>query len=57
MALALVCPATLLAQSDPATIRLFPTTVAEDRRQMNSVALEMETVLQGIIGRLDQQQR
>ena len=57
MVLALVCPATLLTQSDSATIRLFPTTVAENLRQTNSVTLEMQTVLQGVIGRLDQQQR
>ncbi len=39
------------------TIRLFPTTVVEDLRQTSSVAQEMETGLQEVIGRLDQQQQ
>src|SRR5210317_842586 len=39
------------------TIRLFPTTVVEDLRQTSSVAREMETGLQEVIGRLDQQQQ
>jgi hypothetical protein len=39
------------------TIRLFPTTVVEDLRQTSSVAKEMETGLQEVIGRLDQQQQ
>jgi hypothetical protein len=38
------------------TIRLFPTTVVEDLRQTSAVAKEMETGLQEVIGRLDQQQ-
>ena len=38
------------------TIRLFPTTVVEDLRQTSAVAKEMETSLQEVIGRLDQQQ-
>ena len=38
------------------TIRLFPTTVVEDLRQTSSVAQEMESGLQEVIGRLDQQQ-
>ena len=38
------------------TIRLFPTTVVEDLRQTSSVAKEMESGLQEVIGRLDQQQ-
>ncbi len=37
------------------TIRLFPTTVVEDLKQTSSVAKEMETGLQEVIGRLDQQ--
>jgi uncharacterized protein YaiE (UPF0345 family) len=45
------------AQSDAPTIRLFPTTVVEDLRQTSSVAQEMETGLQEVIGRLDQQQQ
>jgi hypothetical protein len=39
------------------TIRLFPTAVVEDLRQTSSVAKEMETGLQEVIGRLDQQQQ
>jgi hypothetical protein len=38
------------------TIRLFPTTVVEDLKQTGNVARDMETGLQEIIGRLDQQQ-
>jgi hypothetical protein len=45
------------AQSDAPTIRLFPTTVVEDLRQTSSVAKEMESGLQEVIGRLDQQQQ
>ena len=44
------------AHADAPTIRLFPTTVVEDLRQTSSVAKEMETGLQEVIGRLDQQQ-
>ena len=43
------------AQSNSPTIRLFPTTVVEDLRQTSSVAKEMESGLQEVIGRLDQQ--
>jgi len=43
--------------ADAPTIRLFPTTVVEDLRQTSSVAKEMETGLQEVIGRLDQQQQ
>ena len=45
------------AQSNAPTIRLFPTTVVEDLKQTSSVAREMETGLQEVIGRLDQQQQ
>ena len=38
------------------TIRLFPTTVVEDLRQTGNVARDMETGLQEVIGRMDQQQ-
>lgn len=38
------------------TIRLFPTTVVEDLRQTGNVARDMESGLQEVIGRLDQQQ-
>lgn len=43
------------AHANTPTIRLFPTTVVEDLRQTSSVAKEMETGLQEVIGRLDQQ--
>jgi len=44
-------------EANTPTIRLFPTTVVEDLRQTSSVAKEMETGLQEVIGRLDQQQQ
>jgi len=44
------------ANAGSPTIRLFPTTVLEDLRHTSSVAKEMETGLQEVIGRLDQQQ-
>ncbi len=50
----------ILAQSafaNTPTIRLFPTTVVEDLRQTGNVARDMETGLQEVIGRLDQQQQ
>ncbi len=37
------------------TIRLFPTTVVEDLKQTGNVARDMETGLQEVISRLDQQ--
>ena len=45
------------AQGTAPTIRLFPTTVVEDLRQTSTVAKEMESGLQEVIGRLDQQQQ
>ena len=39
------------------TIRLFPTTVVEDLKQTGNVARDMETGLQEVIGKLDQQQQ
>lgn len=39
------------------TIKLFPTTVLEEIRHTGSVAQEMETGLQTVIARLDQQQK
>ena len=45
------------ATANSPTIRLFPTTVVEDLRQTSAVAQEMETGLQEVIGRLDQQQQ
>jgi hypothetical protein len=57
---ALAVLATLLiaapALANSPTIRLFPTTVVEDLRQTGNVARDMETGLQEVIGRLDQQQ-
>ncbi|MCG8371632.1 MAG: hypothetical protein MJA32_14145, partial [Proteobacteria bacterium] len=44
------------AHANTPTIRLFPTTVVEDLRQTGNVARDMETGLQEVIGRLDQQQ-
>jgi len=48
--------ATQKAHANTPTIRLFPTTVVEDLRQTGNVARDMETGLQEVIGRLDQQQ-
>jgi len=45
-----------IAEANTPTIRLFPTTVVEDLRQTGNVARDMETGLQEVIGRLDQQQ-
>ncbi len=56
-ALTLAISANVFAQTNAPTIRLFPTTVVEDLRQTSSVAKEMETGLQEVIGRLDQQQQ
>ena len=50
-------PAGAAADTRAPTIRLFPTTVVEDLRQTSSVAREMESGLQEVIGRLDQQQQ
>ena len=44
------------AAANTPTIRLFPTTVVEDLKQTGSVARDMETGLQSVIGQLDQQQ-
>ena len=49
--------ATVSKKPDGPAIRLFPTTVVEDLRQTSTVAREMETGLQEVIGRLDQQQQ
>ena len=48
--------ATQNARANTPTIRLFPTTVVEDLKQTGNVARDMETGLQEVIGRLDQQQ-
>ena len=45
------------ALANTPTIRLFPTTVVEDLKQTGNVARDMETGLQEVIGRLDQQQQ
>ena len=55
--LSLLLAASTYAQAEAPTIRLFPTTVVEDLRQTSSVAKEMETGLQEVIGLLDQQQQ
>jgi hypothetical protein len=55
--IALLASAQSHATTEAPTIRLFPTTVVEDLRQTSSVAREMETGLQEVIGRLDQQQQ
>lgn len=60
LGLLLAASVLVLAQSAIAntpTIRLFPTTVVEDLRQTGNVARDMETGLQEVIGRLDQQQQ
>ena len=57
LALVTALPAGAGAEANAPTIRLFPTTVVEDLRQTSSVAREMETGLQEVIGRLDQQQQ
>lgn len=46
-----------VAAANTPTIRLFPTTVVEDLKQTGNVARDMETGLQEVIGRLDQQQK
>ena len=54
LAIVIFASGTVLANSP--TIRLFPTTVVEDLKQTGDVARDMETGLQEVIGRLDQQQ-
>ena len=51
-----IAVATQQAHANTPTIRLFPTTVVEDLRQTGNVARDMETGLQEVISRLDQQQ-
>ena len=60
LGLLLMASLLVLAQSafaNTPTIRLFPTTVVEDLKQTGNVARDMETGLQEVIGRLDQQQQ
>ena len=49
------CAGFVDAHANTPTIRLFPTTVVEDLRQTGNVAQDMESGLQEVIGRLDQQ--
>ena len=56
-ALVVLLTLTTAASANSPTIRLFPTTVVEDLRQTGNVARDMETGLQEVIGRLDQQQQ
>ena len=53
----LLLPLGANAASTAPTIKLFPTTVLEEIKHTGSVAAEMETGLQGVIGQLDQQQK
>ena len=57
LCISLLASAYAYANTQAPTIRLFPTTVVEDLRQTSTVAKEMETGLQEVIGRLDQQQQ
>jgi hypothetical protein len=53
----LLLPLAAHASSGAPTIKLFPTTVLEEIKHTGSVAAEMETGLQAVIGRLDEQQK
>jgi hypothetical protein len=53
----LFIPVAVQAGSQPPTIRLFPTTVLEEIKHTGDVAAQMETGLQAVIGRLDEQQK
>ncbi|HEB97745.1 MAG TPA: hypothetical protein ENI96_15085 [Sedimenticola thiotaurini] len=53
----LLSPAAAIGAATPPTIKLFPTTVLEEIRRTGDVAREMESGLQGVIARLDQQQQ
>jgi hypothetical protein len=54
---ALLLPVAGYAGPTAPTIKLFPTTVLEEIRHTGAVAAEMETGLQVVISRLDEQQR
>ena len=56
LVIAFTCVLATDAHANTPTIKLFPTTVVEDLRQTGNVARDMETGLQEVIGRLDQQQ-
>ncbi len=47
----------LAVQASTPTIKLFPTTVLEEIKHTGNVAAEMETGLQSVIARLDEQQK
>jgi hypothetical protein len=53
----LVTPAAVQASPQAPTIQLFPTTVLEEIKHTGDVAAQMETGLQTVIGRLDEQQK
>ena len=53
----LFMPAFLQAGSQAPTIQLFPTTVLEEIKHTGDVAAQMETGLQAVIARLDEQQK
>jgi hypothetical protein len=53
----LLIPLAVQANSLTPTIKLFPTTVLEEIKHTGNVAAEMETGLQTVISRLDEQQK
>ena len=53
----LFVPMAASASSRTPTIKLFPTTVLEEIKHTGNVAAEMETGLQAVISRLDEQQK
>ena len=53
----LIMPVAVQAGPQPPTIQLFPTTVLEEIKHTGDVAAQMETGLQAVIGRLDEQQK
>jgi hypothetical protein len=53
----LFMPAVLQAGPQTPTIQLFPTTVLEEIKHTGDVAAQMETGLQAVIARLDEQQK
>jgi hypothetical protein len=54
---ALLLPVAASAAQSAPTIKLFPTTVLEEIKHTGNVAAEMETGLQAVITKLDEQQR
>ena len=54
---ALLLPVAVFAAQSAPTIKLFPTTVLEEIKHTGNVAAEMETGLQAVISRLDEQQK